>query len=258
MRTPYVLRLSICPLVSLLAACSEPRLLNEQPTVGASAAVDNGSGYPATQYRYKLELEVNDNGRVLSGESVIEVKWQYLRGSGTLGNVFDAYARGDAVVVDFGDERGSLFALLGNLSDRDGSTFRTVDTPAHALAGTTSRQDFMTSYPDNDLRWQAIVKGAASTEEVVLSPEQLPSFVRFADTLDPKTVHQILASDFEKEFGPGVTFKRMTIQVTDEPVVERMRSLLPWLEQLDQRPFPTKPRHERTTYEQLREPLLRQ
>ncbi len=74
-------------------------------------------------------------------------------------------------------------------------------------------------------RWE--LRGA-----VELRPPLVPTLVSFADPLDPATVRVVRRWEFEEAFGPGVRFRRATLEavpasvpVTDG-IIERH---LPWL-----------------------------
>lgn len=72
---------------------------------GALAIGACGALFPSWTYRYRLTVEVVDNGRVYSGSSVIQIKRE--RTTNGVGGI----VTGEAVAVDIGD-KGTLFALL--------------------------------------------------------------------------------------------------------------------------------------------------
>lgn len=53
--------------------------------------------------------------------------------------------------------------------------------------------------------------------------------VTFTDITDPTTVNQVDPTNLAATFGPGVSLKRITLQITDEPVTEgKIESVLGW------------------------------
>ena len=52
--------------------------------------------------------------------------------------------------------------------------------------------------------------------------------VRFRDINDPKTVERVDPWKLDASFGPGVSLKSATFQVTDDPVTKGIATLLPW------------------------------
>ena len=57
---------------------------------------------------------------------------------------------------------------------------------------------------------------------------QLPTFVAFTDEGDAKTIYEIDPANLETHF-PGVVFKGLDIEITDEPLTAKLRKRLPWL-----------------------------
>ena len=53
--------------------------------------------------------------------------------------------------------------------------------------------------------------------------------VRFRDINDPKTVERVDPGKIDASFGPGVSLKSATFQVTDDPVTKGIAKRLPWL-----------------------------
>ncbi|WP_447971531.1 hypothetical protein [Nitrospira sp. M1] len=60
-------------------------------------------------------------------------------------------------------------------------------------------------------------------------PEYYPLLVTFTDIHDPTTVKKVESDDLTAMFGPGVTLKRITLEITDEPVTEgEIEQVLGW------------------------------
>ena len=57
-----------------------------------------------------------------------------------------------------------------------------------------------------------------------------PTFAVFADPRRPETVRIVAPQDFAATFGSGIRFRRITLQITDDPVTIGIRRRLPWLE----------------------------
>ena len=75
-------------------------------------------------------------------------------------------------------------------------------------------------------------------------PEQsgYPMLVRFRDMSDPMGVEGVKPDDLAASYGPGVRLRRMTVQMTDEPVTNGISKRLEWLNQIDRfREDPTNP-----------------
>jgi hypothetical protein len=54
--------------------------------------------------------------------------------------------------------------------------------------------------------------------------------VTFTDIIYPTTVKQVNPTNLVASFGPGVSLKRITLEITDEPVTEgKIEQILPCL-----------------------------
>ncbi|MCA9499915.1 MAG: hypothetical protein KC588_12035, partial [Nitrospira sp.] len=74
-------------------------------------------------------------------------------------------------------------------------------------------------------RWAGALSGLRETR--VIDPKQYPLLVTFTDLTDPKTVEKVDPENLAATFGPGVSLKRITLEITDEPVTEgKVESLL--------------------------------
>lgn len=57
-------------------------------------------------------------------------------------------------------------------------------------------------------------------EARVIDPRHCPALVTFPDINDPVTVTKVDPDNLAATFGPGVSLKRITLELTDEPVTE--------------------------------------
>jgi hypothetical protein len=189
----------------------------------------------AKSFRYRLTLEIEDNGVVHTGSSVIQVNVQpkahWLPQSGGV----NMSVRGEAVVVDLG-KKGILFALLKGetaLSEPE-YLVRELIKPSPASTGHWTEFDF---YDSNRL-----------IAEVPL--DRLPILVRFRDINDPMTVEKVSPYNLESYFGTGVKIKRATVETVSRglwpfnamglsgtPVTTGVQEKLVWLNEQRGRRF---------------------
>ncbi|MDK2760318.1 MAG: hypothetical protein KYX64_03040 [Sphingopyxis sp.] len=59
--------------------------------------------------------------------------------------------------------------------------------------------------------------------------DNYPVFATFGDIHDPASMQAVNPEALENQFGVGVRLKRITVQVTEEPVTKVIRKRLPWL-----------------------------
>jgi hypothetical protein len=167
--------------------------------------------YPTYSYRYRMTVDVMVDGVVRSGASVIEVTIEKQP------KVLDAPSqisrvRGEAVFVDLGMGR-NVTALLAT------ERATNVDYPFYVIS-----MVFGLTFDDRDLRKLADLKGRRD-----LPASFLPTFVTFSDLNDANTARIVSPSDFEKEFGIDVQFKRIWIEITESPVANGIDKKLLWL-----------------------------
>jgi hypothetical protein len=174
--------------------------------------------YPAATARYRLTIDVETPQGVRTGSGVIEV--QYALQPPLLGSYhITSGTRGEAVAVDLGSESGTLFALLKEsaIGLHRGPPELFVETFAPSL-GSFDRDAIAT-----------ITRLAGSSLVKELPPAQIPMLVRFRDRNDPLTVEKVDPGTLAKSFGPGVNLRRVTLQITRDPVTTGIERLLPWL-----------------------------
>jgi hypothetical protein len=121
---------------------------------------------------------------------------------------------GEATVVELAPGR-YLFALLSN----SGAIL------THSLAQDAWRN----SLPRNPDETWAIIE--AKRESIALPEGNYPPLVTFTDINDPKSVLEVKPDDLAATFGPGYSFKSVTLEITDEPVTEdKIKGLLKWFD----------------------------
>jgi hypothetical protein len=132
------------------------------------------------------------------------------------GNRFVSRQRGEAVAVDLPDGQ-TLFALL------DVNGYETI------LAGFG---------PATTLELKPLLDRVAATRELRTYPSRdalrtrsydYPRLVRFRDPDDPLSVEAVDPDHLEASFGSGVHLRRITVQITDDPVTYSLLNRLPWL-----------------------------
>lgn len=184
-------------------------------------------------YRYRLTVEVDTPAGLRSGSSVIEVDTRLVRpGSNPASYAVEHRVRGEAVAVDLPGGR-TLFALLRSPDDTDWASRVMVDlTPQQP--GETPLESFVARY----------AAAASVAGERVLPPvwprrqnwparSAWPMLVTFGDLAEPTSVALVDPDDLAASFGEGVALRRITVQITDDPVTTGIEERLGWLEGQD-------------------------
>lgn len=201
------------------------------PLAGCDAL---GHNFPA--YRYRLTVEVDTPEGLRTGSSVIEVHTSVASDySIPTPGVVGYRVRGEAVAVDLGP-RGDLFALLRTENDLDWPgyiMFRMARGLPHAHV--------QGGKYDRNRNFQAQFAAMLENRDLVALPSKFPSppfpkgmvarplLVGFKDIADPKSVERLDPDDLAITYGEGVRLRRITVQLTDDPVTTGIVRMLPWL-----------------------------
>jgi len=173
-------------------------------------------------YRYKLTLAVNTPAGVMKASSVVEVLfWGIVipdRG-------VTHQLRGEALYLDLGAGRRPLIALITKqLHPR-----AEKDAAWSPDGGPTSFLARLNGVPpsNNFLDRVANLSRMRSVREI--APSDLPDLVTFADINNPGSVIEVNPNDLQAALGPDVSWSKVTLEVTDEPITTGLKAKLPWL-----------------------------
>jgi len=173
--------------------------------VGAAVAVAMAVNNPDTitgTWRYKIAVVVETPEGLRTGSAVREMNVTLKPRPDYKPHPYHATwsIKGEAVVVDLGD-RGVLFALVDANDYR--FVFEAFPSPAGGLT------------PEGVRYYDSLNEVSAVLEP---GPLKNPILVYYTDKKDPKTVQRILPADLFSAFGEGVTLKKITLEITQEPV----------------------------------------
>lgn len=195
---------------------------------GSLAALLVGCGARQSTYRQKITVVVDTPDGLKSGSSVVEV------GSATVpgwmksipGNGFSA--RGEAVAVDVAPGK-TLFALLAQPLERgsEKNWYQARLITDAIKAG--SRTQPPLSLPGDGYGQDAFETIARSLVKVTPPESLYPLLVTFSDIADPASISRVNPAALSNDFGPGVTLRRITVTVTDDPVTTGIEKRLRWL-----------------------------
>ena len=180
----------------------------------------------APDYKYRLTVEVDTPEGLKSGSSVIEVEQRLVRpGSSPANMAVERRVRGEAVAVELPGGR-TLFALLRSDNNVEWASYVMQTLAPHIDSESFAQQ------LDNML----LLKG-----EIVLprtfppvghlnERSAYPMLVTFGDLDDPTSVEEVDPDDLAATFGKGISLKRITVQMTDDPLTAGIERRLGWLE----------------------------
>lgn len=193
-----------------------------------------GCSAPPAEVHTRVTVEVQTPQGVRSGSSV----WSRRIWAPTvaLASTYSTEFRGEAVAVDLPGGR-TLFALVKDQAAVAERHF--ADLGPTGLAR------------DRVANVRAIAKRVGETRQLPCEPVpeglsvalradpryDCPLLVTFGDIADPKSVARVDPADLATTFGPGVTLRRISVAVTDDPVTTGIEKRFPWWENYRDRWF---------------------
>ena len=186
------------------------------------------------QFRYRLTLTVDDNGRRLVASAVNQYSWVQMLVPGLSGgHLTHSGIAGEGVFLDLGADR-VLVSIMHGWGGPGPDGKRTVSPD-----GWSPIVLFMKAFNLSPQRSDGIVDRMDKLNGVTSGPlidlditdiDSLPVLVTFADRLQPASVRTVDTTDLAATFGPGVRLARATVQLTGDPLfTEGLETKLPWL-----------------------------
>jgi len=177
----------------------------------------------APDYRYRLTVEVETPEGLKTGSSVIEVKQRFVRpGMSPSAWAIERRIRGEAVAVDLPNGQ-TLYALLRSADEVDWAK-SIVQRVSPRVSGEEGKEAFDNIFLIEDAvevprKWSG--PGPANGRSAY------PMLVTFADEIDPTSVAEADPDDLAATFGEGIRLKRITVQLTEDPVTTGIVERLP-------------------------------
>lgn len=181
--------------------------------VGGVAALLSGCGlFGGNSYRFKMTVDVETPEGLRSGSSVYEVKGIGTRDLITGGKGTRTELRGEAVAVDLPGGK-TLFALI-----------KTVRKDLAVMSMATLDPAFRNNKVESAHRISS-GDGIESPEDV--TPLDYPLLVSFKNIADPKSAERVDPINLVASFGVGYALRKITVEVTNERVTNRIEQRLP-------------------------------
>lgn len=174
--------------------------------------------FPSYTWHQKMTIEVEADGQIYSGSSVVRVHWRKNDPLGSVnGPAWIKTVKGEAPFVKI-PSGSAVFALLnppGDSSYAVNLAFRTLGYEVWRLP--------------MDARYAA---AEANKGKPLVVPRNLyPFLVTFRDATDPTSASQIDPGDLAKSYGAGVSLKRVVLEITNAPVTKRsIEKVLSWID----------------------------
>lgn len=178
--------------------------------------------FPTYEYRYRLTINIEIDGQLHSGSSIIDVAWV---GQPDLGDAgpFQPRLRGQATFVDLGSH-GALVAALNNGESYGPASDGAVNAiwlAANAFGNQSS---------NGELPSLRRLRGRRD-----LSPNNMPRLIWFPDPANPKTARKVHVADIPIILGANARFVSATVEITQDPIVIDIDRRLPWYSSLTEK-----------------------
>ena len=207
-----------------------PRSLMMSMLIGIAALIlpaCTAADDAAPDYRYRLTVEVETPEGLRTGSSVIEVQQTLMRAGGSPANQAVRWrVRGEAVAVDLPGGK-TLFALLRSDNDPDWAS------RVYVLLAPQENKGFEDALDDVlELTGKRTLPRMWPPVAFLEERSAYPMMVTFGDLADPTSVAEVDPDDLAAAFGEGVKLKRITVELTDDPVTSGIEARLGWLQRL--------------------------
>ena len=176
-------------------------------------------------FRYRLTVEVEDNGEVKSASSIIEVQF---RGGGTSGSgsPYRSYTstKGVAPVIELG-RHGMLVAAMFQNGEEYYRRKRKFDLSCKSFKSADALMDVF------QLEASKLVKLKTGKRE--LADGGYPAFIWFPADRPYTEAQQLCPEEFTNVIGGDVILRSVTLEIApDAPLLTRLEIRAPWLDEI--------------------------
>lgn len=168
--------------------------------------------FPTVYLRYRLSLSMDVDGVIQTGSGVMEIPYSFAPDifASLPGSHFYGGMRGYAITVDLG-ARGPLFVVNALPSLADTATGK----PLFPNAADLSQLPLVAFKISAASEIRNLQHSNKSTD---ISPQRLPMIVRFVDINNCSSIEEVNPVDLAATLGPGVSIKRVTLTITQDPI----------------------------------------
>lgn len=182
---------------------------------GASFYLDNTQ---RTDWNQKINLEIQTPEGVKSAASVVKYGYEWTVGTNPDGSAFldndKLSILGEAPIIEV---KPGQYLLALSLAE-----------PKLALAAYHKVLKLDPAVRPDSIGAIRVIKN--EKREVVLLPEWAPVVATFMDPDEPASLQAVTKENIDEIFGPGYSIKKVSLQITDEPVTKGdISNKLPWI-----------------------------
>ncbi len=189
--------------------------------------------FPTYSHRYRLTVEIEQDGTVHSGDGIVEVRWNsHGPLEGLFAGPYDVSLIGQGAVVDLGPLGVVITALKPH-----SFTSKYLPKPLHAkdlafaaIYGPNflDNPEYAADSKRLGLRISSYLQQTPG--RLALDEQAYPSLVWLPKPNDKSSATPLLAKDFATAIGATTRVKAISIELTNDPFLNPPFKLLPWLE----------------------------
>lgn len=182
--------------------------------------------FPQYTHRFRVTINVDDNGKPKVGSGVVTVTYQNIDALLVNQRRWNVSARGPAPWVDLGP-KGIIAAAIYSYTPAN------YEPLPYSAADLSFVAYYGAKHHDPKISTANIknISGAAGPRE--LRFDQMPEFIWIADVNDPDTAKLVPADKFAEIIGPGVRLSSVTVEITKDPADNSLYQKLPWLSSME-------------------------
>jgi hypothetical protein len=190
-------------------------------------------GYRSEEFRYRMTVEVDTPQGLRTGSSVIEVEVSDPGPNSLPEAGINTKVRGEAVSVDMPDGN-VLFVLLSSADAAAGYAYQALKPSRfggdYAFIEKTREMKRMRRVGALRCPRTWYDRGRRRVGQDSDIRTDCPILVRFRDLRDPRSVERVDPANLADSFGDGISLRRITIQITSDPVTYSLADRLPWFD----------------------------
>lgn len=202
------------------------------PLTGCKKMPEDGLSEDVLRYRVTVEVSTPEGMR--SGSSVYELEYYDNKTVLPIESRPSVRVTGEAVAIDLPNEK-TLFLLMKDRKVTPAYAFPDIwndekykDGRVVPLRRIKPKAEIWPSLPEETQRRYDDAKRRLPNQKLIKLPLQ-PFLVNFEDTGDPTSVKEVNPDDLAASFGEGYALKRITVEITNDPVTTGIQKRLGWL-----------------------------
>jgi hypothetical protein len=178
--------------------------------------------YPTIYYRFKITLEVQTPSGIKSGSVVNEESYSFhLFDRNFMPSAGGGVTKAEALFIDLGASKNLILTIHYDPTRQN--------TPTSMDMGAIGQGFCETNCLGEPFAFRNELSTAPKRGPFVVDITRLPNAVTLTDVNDYKSMRHLQPEAIDAVLGPGYAIKSAQLEITDEPLTEKIEQQLPWL-----------------------------